>query len=87
VLLYHIVPAALSYGDARRAVAAGPTTLPTLNGATISAELTGGWVHSIRLVDQDPDLRDPVVIFPNVRGRLANGYIHGIDRVLVPADL
>ena len=87
VLTYHVVPAAVSYGEARRAVASGPTTLPTLNGATLSAETTGGWWRLIRLVDQEPDLRDPIVVFPNVRGRLANGYIHGIDRVLIPLDL
>src|SRR5262249_23722061 len=86
VLLYHVVPASISYGDARRAVAAGPATLPTLNGARLTAERTGWW-GLIRLVDQDPDLRDPIVVFPNVRGKLANGYIHGIDRVLIPVDL
>jgi uncharacterized surface protein with fasciclin (FAS1) repeats len=87
VLLYHIVPASISYGDARRAVASGPAELPNLNGATLTAEGTGGWWGLIRLVDQDPDLRDPIVIFPNVRGKLANGYIHGIDRVLLPVNL
>jgi hypothetical protein len=87
VLTYHIVPAAISYGAARRAAASGPAALPTLNGVTVSAEFTGGWMRLIRLVDQDPDLRDPVVILPNVRGQLANGYVHAIDRVLVPVDL
>jgi hypothetical protein len=87
VLLYHVMAASVSYGDARRTVASGPAALPTLNGATISAESTGGWWRLIRLVDQDPDLRDAIVVFPNVQGKLANGYIHGIDRVLIPVDL
>jgi hypothetical protein len=29
----------------------------------------------------------PATSPPNVRGKLANGYIHGIDRVLIPVDL
>lgn len=87
VLTYHVVPASISYGDARRAVASGSATLPTLHGATVSAESAGRWWRLIRLVDQDPDLRDPIVVLPNVQGRLANGYIHGIDRVLIPVDL
>ena len=87
VLTYHVVPDAISYGAAARAVASGPATLPTLNGATLTAERAAGWWRLIRLVDQDPDLRDPIVVFPNVRGTLANGYVHGIDRVLIPVDL
>jgi len=87
VLTYHVVPDAISYGAAARAVASGPATLATLNGATLTAESIGGWWRLIRLVDQEPDLRDAIVVFPNVRGKLANGYIHGIDRVLIPVDL
>jgi len=87
VLTYHVVPTELSYGAARRAVESGPVSLPTLNGATLTAESTGGWWRLIRLVDQEPDLRDPIVVLPNVHGKLANGYIHGIDRVLIPVDL
>ena len=60
---------------------------PTPNGATLTAESTAGWWRLIRLVDQDPDLRDPIVVLPDVRGKLASGYIHGIDRVLIPVDL
>ena len=41
----------------------------------------------IRLIDQDPDARDPRVIEPNLGGALLNGYVHGIDRVLRPVNL
>ena len=81
VLTYHIVPAAL-----------GPLTLlrsngvqePTLNGSTLTVRTRG---FLIRLQDNDPDAGDPYVVQPNVGGRLANGFVHGISAVLRPVDL
>ena len=81
VLTYHIVGAKLS-----------PLTLlrsngdqqATLNGATFTVKVRA---ILIRLQDNDPDAGDPYVVQPNVGGRLANGYVHGISAVLRPADL
>lgn len=39
-----------------------------------------------RLIDNDPDLRDPGLTFP-INVRASNGIIHTINRVLIPVDL
>ena len=85
VLTYHIVgDAAISYDDALKADGAA---VPTLQGGTITVEVAGrGWKY-VRLVDADTDDRDPIVVNPNIGGELANGFAHGIDRVLRPINL
>jgi hypothetical protein len=84
VLQYHIVPQAIPYRDARQADGA---VLDTLRAdASITVDVTGWW-KLVRLGDLDADDRDATVIAPNVGGSLANGYAHGIDRVLRPIDL
>ena len=85
VLTYHIVGSAISAADA---IAADGTAIPTLQGGTITVDVRQKrWHPVIRLIDQDPDARDPRVIEPNLGGALLNGYVHGIDRVLRPINL
>lgn len=86
VLLYHIVPARISYRDA---LASNGATIPTLlDGSTLGVTARGtAWFGTVRLVDADTDDRDARVRQPNIGGELANGYGHGIDRVLRPIDL
>jgi uncharacterized surface protein with fasciclin (FAS1) repeats len=85
VLLYHIVPAKISYRQALQSDAAiVPTLLPD---ASITVDVVGRWWKFVQLGDRDIDDRDPVVLIPNVGGEAANGYAHGIDRVLRPVDL
>lgn len=85
VLTYHILGAAISYKDA---VASNGAAVKTLQGGEITVEVKGSkkW-PSVRLVDLDPNARNPRVVAANVGGQLTNGYVHGIDRVLRPLDL
>ena len=83
VLTYHVVPGAVI--DYRAATQADGAALTTLNGASITIAVKGWFVKFIQLQDNDPDLRDPFVILPNIRA--SNGIIHGIDRVLLPIDV
>lgn len=63
------------------------------DGAFDGLELWGGAVIDVRkggrikLVDHDPDDRDPYVIQPDYGGKASNGYVHGIGRVLRPFDM
>lgn len=86
VLQYHIVPAKISYRDALRADGA---VLPTLlEGATIEVKVRKFFVFKwIKLIDADTNDRNPTVVRPNLGGEAANGYAHGINRVLRPIDL
>ena len=87
VLLYHLVPAKISYSDALQANGA---ELPTLLGedATIKVKVKSFlWWKWIKLVDADTNDRNPRVSQPNVGGEASNGYAHGINRVLRPIDL
>jgi uncharacterized surface protein with fasciclin (FAS1) repeats len=86
VLLYHIVPASISYSDARDSDGATLTTL--LDGSTLDVDVVGKrWWRVVQIVDADTDDRDPTVVWPNVGGEASNGYAHGINRVLRPIDL
>ena len=86
VLQYHIVPAKISYQDA---LAANGATLNTLlDGATIDVKVKSFlWWKWVRLIDADTNDRNPLVIQPNIGGEAANGFAHGINRVLRPIDL
>lgn len=86
VLLYHLVPASISYRDAKRSDGAVLDTL--LDGSTIEVDVRRSWWWTtVRLIDADIDDRDPIVRRPNLGGAAANGYAHGIDRVLRPINL
>jgi uncharacterized surface protein with fasciclin (FAS1) repeats len=85
VLLYHIVAGPpISFDAAKRADGA---TLTTLQGGTLQVDVAGRWWRRVTLLDNDPDARDARVVHPEVGGRAANGYAHGISRVLRPVDL
>jgi uncharacterized surface protein with fasciclin (FAS1) repeats len=85
VLTYHIiVGAAIDYDTALQSNGAA---LTTLQGGTFTVKVRGKWCPTIRLIDNDPDARDPRVIDPNIGGEATNGFAHGIDRVLRPIDL
>jgi len=86
VLLYHLVPAKISY---RTALGANGAEIPTLLGEeTITVKVKNFWFwRYIKLVDNDTNDRNPIVVRPNLGGEASNGYAHGINRVLRPIDL
>jgi hypothetical protein len=61
--------------------------LTTLQGGSLEVDVKGRWGKRVRLIDADPDARDATVVHPEVGGAAANGYAHGINRVLRPVDL
>ena len=78
ILLYHVVA-----GDVRPIDLILSTIfyspIETLLGETFQP-------FFFRLIDNDPDIRDPFVTWPfNIRA--SNGRIHSISRVLIPVDL
>jgi len=85
VLLYHIVPASISYRAALKSDGAELATL--LDGADIVVDVRGKKWKTVRLVDLDTNDPNAVVIRPNVGGAASNGYAHGVNRVLRPIDL
>ena len=78
VLLYHVAPDRVS---------AFEFILLSFFGMPIET-LQGGEFQPFffRLIDNEPDLRDPTLAFP-LNLHLENGYIHTITRVLIPVDL
>lgn len=86
VLLYHLIPAKISYQTALGANGAELDTL--LPGADIKVKVKNFWIFKwIRLIDDDRDDRNPIVVRPNLGGEASNGYAHGINRVLRPFDI
>ena len=85
VLLYHVVPGATI--TAKQALQSNNASLKTAQGGTIKVQVRGSGAHKfIRLVDKDPNARNPVVVAPNINK--GNKQIaHGINRVLRPVDL
>jgi hypothetical protein len=77
-LLVHIELSRLSYGTMLRSDGRA------LAGGAVIDVRSGG---RIKLVDLDPNDRDAYVIAPEHGGPAANGYVHGIGRVLRPFDL
>lgn len=85
VLTYHIVPAKLGPTQVLNSDNAQVTTL---GGGTFAVDVINKRVAFVQFVDGDPNARNPFLNKVNVGGgELANGYIHGIDRVLRPIDL
>ena len=78
ILLYHVAPEEYSLLDIVFFSIFGQT-IDTLEGSTITP-------FFFRLIDNDPDLRDPRVRWPfNLYA--SNGIIHNINRVLIPIDI
>ena len=73
ILLYHVAPESLTAIDVIFS-----SSVDTLLGATFRP-------FFIFLRDNEPDLRDPALIIPNVAA--SNGILHVISRVLIPIDL
>ena len=84
VLQYHIVPSAIPFSAALKADGAKLDTL--LPGATVEVDVRRHKPR-IKLIDADTNDRDARVVRADVGGAAANGYPHGIDRVLRPIDL
>lgn len=81
VLLYHVVPGA-TLGSAKVLQADG-TKLTTAQGGTVKVHVKK---KTVRLQDEDRDLRDPRVVAVDINK--GNPQIaHAIDRVLLPVDL
>lgn len=73
VLTYHVSPTALGSDDVLSA-----TEIDTLQGGTLG-------VDGASLVDADPDVPNPNLIATDIQA--ANGIVHVLDGVLLPADL
>lgn len=85
VLTYHIVGAALGPADV---LASDDVQVATLNGGTFAVDVINKRAAFVQFVDGDPNARNAFLNRINVGGgELANGYIHGVDRVLRPIDL
>lgn len=76
ILLYHVSPGAKS---GRKLLRSGPLNT-LLEGATILPVLN-------RLVDNDPEFKNPKLSFWSRGTKASNGVIHRIGRVLIPSDL
>lgn len=85
VLMYHIVPGAKI--PAAAALQSDGAQLGTLLSpdAKITVDVRSG--NRIKLIDLDTNDRDAYVIQTDIGGEAANGYAHGIGRVLRPIDL
>lgn len=75
VLLYHVAGEKLSLF---KVLFGGKIT--TLLGEQINPRF-------LSLGDKDPDIRNPRLIIRKLQIPAANGFIHGINRVLIPLDL
>lgn len=85
VLLYHVVPGKTLGSKKVLAAAAEKAELTTAQGGTVGVRPNP---KPVRLVDADPDVKDPKAIVKLLDINKGNKQIaHGIDRVLLPIDL
>jgi uncharacterized surface protein with fasciclin (FAS1) repeats len=85
ILTYHIIPAKL---DPATVLASDNAQITTLGGGTFAVDVISKRAAFVQFVDGDPNARNAYLNKINVGGgELANGYIHGVDRVLRPIDL
>jgi uncharacterized surface protein with fasciclin (FAS1) repeats len=82
VLLYHLLGSKV-----------GVDTVLASNGVRVPTLLAGTNFKinirpsAVKLIDNDPDAKNPAVIAPNLGGEASNGFAHGISRVLRPVNL
>lgn len=81
VLLYHLLGSKVGVDTV---LASNGVRVPTLLGPTFKINIRGGVV---KLIDNDPDAKNPAVIAPNLGGEASNGFAHGISKVLRPVNL
>ncbi len=81
VLLYHVVPGATI--TAAKAVKADGAKLQTAAGKTLKVKVANG---KVKLVDKDPDTKAAVVVAADIN-KGNKQVAHGIDAVLLPANL
>ncbi|MEO1248056.1 MAG: fasciclin domain-containing protein [Pseudomonadota bacterium] len=78
ILLYHVLPEA-------------QTVKQVLTADSVTTLLDGATIHPVatkrKLVDNDPNLRDPRALTFRSNIRASNGFINPISRVLIPVDL
>ncbi|GAA4129469.1 hypothetical protein GCM10022215_42010 [Nocardioides fonticola] len=85
VLLYHVVPGKTLGSKKVLAAAAEKAELTTAQGGTVGVRPNP---KPVRLVDADPDVKDPKAIVKLLDINKGNKQIaHGIDRVLLPINL
>ena len=84
VLTYHIVGAKL---DPKAVLSSDDVAVTTVQGGTFTVDVINKRFAFVQFVDGDPNARNAFLSAINVGGVLANGYIHGVDRVLRPIDL
>jgi len=86
VLLYHVVPDATI--DKKAAKGADGAQLATAQGGTIEVDVRSKKWNIIRLIDNDPNDRDPYIVRSKFDINKGNMQIaHGISQVLRPIDL
>ncbi len=86
VLLYHVVPGATI--DSGAALAADGESLTTAQGGTFKVSVRSTSPLKVRLVDNDPDALNPLLIPAALDINAGNKQIaHGIARVLRPVNL
>ena len=89
VLLYHVVPG--NPIDSTAALQADGAHLQTADGGNtfqVDVIIRSHGDFGIRLIDQDPDIRNPWVAKTQLDINAGNHQVaHGIGRVLIPVDL
>ncbi len=86
VLLYHVVPGATI--DSATALGADGAALTTAQGGTFTVSVRSVSPLKVRLVDNDPDALNPLLIPADLDINAGNLQIaHGIARVLRPINL
>ena len=85
VLLYHVIPGKTLGSKKVLAAAAEKAELTTAQGGTVGVRPSP---KPVRLVDKDPQVKDPKAIVKLLDINKGNKQIaHGIDRVLLPIDI
>ena len=84
VLTYHLVGAKL---DPATVLNSDLVQVPTLSGSSFTVDVINKRAAFVQFVDGDPNARNAFLTKVSIGGTLANGYIHGVDRVLRPLDL